>query len=238
MGLNIGGNLIDTEIVKRYPKTKVSLSGLIFHVDAFQSESYPGSGTTLYDLSGNNNNFSITGASYNSNGYFTFNGSSNYMSNASLSTIGLANAATCTIWLQPSSGQSDGTYNGLFCYGIRTCASQTFLMSMNNTYGPTMAKWCDDFTSPTANMNTTAWWQYTLVVNGTSVAFYLNGSAAGSGTLSGANNIGTGIATIGCTDLYGRFFKGNIASVQFYNRAFSSSEIVNNYNIQKGRFGL
>jgi hypothetical protein len=237
MPLNIGGNTIDSNIVKRYPTTKTLTGGLILNVDAYVPESYPGSGTTFYDLSGNGNNFSITGATWNSAGFFSFNGSS-YMSNTSFNVPGLTNVASCIVWLKPDAGQNDGTYNGLFSYGIRACSSQTFLMSMNNSYGPTMAKWCDDFTSPTATMNTSTWWQYTLVLNGTSVNFYLNDYGAGSGTLAGGNNIGVGTAAIGATDIYGRLFKGSIASVKFYNRALSSTEIANNYNIERLKFGI
>lgn len=237
MGLNIGGNIIDSNIVKRYPTTKTLTGGLLLHVDAYVPESYPGSGATFYDLSGNGNNFSITGATWNSSGYFYFNGSS-YMANTSFSVPGLTNVASCIVWLKPDTGQNDGTYNGLFSYGIRACASQTFLMSMNNSYGPTMAKWCDDFTSPTATMNTSTWWQYTLVLDGTSVKFYLNDYGAGSGTLAAGSNIGVGTAAIGATDIYGRLFKGNIASVKFYNRALSSTEIANNFNIERLKFGI
>jgi hypothetical protein len=237
MPLNIGGNTIDSNIVKRYPTTKTLTGGLILNVDAYVPESYPGSGTTFYDLSGNGNNFSITGATWNSAGFFSFNGSS-YMSNTSFNVPGLTNVASCIVWLKPDAGQNDGTYNGLFSYGIRACSSQTFLMSMNNSYGPTMAKWCDDFTSSTATMNTSTWWQYTLVLNGTSVNFYLNDYGAGSGTLAGGNNIGVGTAAIGATDIYGRLFKGSIASVKFYNRALSSTEIANNYNIERLKFGI
>jgi hypothetical protein len=237
MPLVIGGNTINSDIVKRYQSTKTLSSGLMLNVDAYLPESYPGSGATFYDLSGNGNNFSITGATWNSSGYFSFNGSS-YMSNTSFSVPGLTNVASCIVWLKPDAGQNDGTYNGLFSYGIRACASQTFLMSMNNSYGPTMAKWCDDFTSPTSTMNTSAWWQYTLVLNGTSVAFYLNDYGAGSGTLSGGNNIGVGTAAIGATDLYGRLFKGSIASVKFYNKALSSTDIANNFNIERSKFGV
>jgi hypothetical protein len=238
MPLNIGGNIINSEIVKRYPTTKTLRGGLLLHVDAYVPESYPGSGATFYDLSGNGNNFSITNATWNSAGFFSFNGSSTYMNNTSLSVPGLTNTASCIVWLKPDAGQNDGTYNGIFSYGPRSCTSQTFIMSMNNTNGPTMAKWCDDFTSPTASMNTSTWWQYTLVLNGSSVAFYLNGSASGTGTLAAANNITAGTAAIGSTDLYGRIFKGSIASVKFYNRVLSLTEITNNYNIEKSKFGL
>lgn len=238
MPLNVNGYTIDSNLAKSFKYKDINNNGLLLHLDAGVLESYPGYGSTFYDMSSNSNNFSITGASWNSSGYFSFSGSSNYMTNASFNVPGLKNIATCVVWMKPDSGQNDGTYNGIFSYGIRSCASQTFLMSMNNSYGPTMAKWCDDFTSPTSTMNTSAWWQYTLVLNKTSVNFYLNDYGAGSGTLSGGNNIGVGTAAIGSTDIYGRLFKGSIASLKFYNRALSSTEITYLYNLEKSRFGL
>lgn len=48
-----------------------SKDGLIFHVDAGNPKSYPGSGTTWYDLSGNGLDVTINGASWDSTGFFT-----------------------------------------------------------------------------------------------------------------------------------------------------------------------
>ena len=53
--------------------------GLTFHVSAHDSTSYPGSGTTWYDISGTGRDFTLVGSpTYNSNESFTFNGSSQY----------------------------------------------------------------------------------------------------------------------------------------------------------------
>ena len=48
---------------------------LKFYLDAKNTESYSGSGTTWSDLSGNSNDFSITSPSWNSNGYFSLSSS-------------------------------------------------------------------------------------------------------------------------------------------------------------------
>ncbi len=125
----------------------------------------------------------------------------------------------------------------LFSYGPRSCAGTTFLMSMNSSLGPTMAKWCDDFTSPSSNMSSTGWWDYTLVVNGSSVNFYLNGNAAGNGSV-GTNTFQTGTAAIGSTDLYSRLYRGDIAAIYYYNRALSTDEMTQNYQALRTRFGV
>jgi hypothetical protein len=217
---------------------QVVTSGLMLALDARNPQSYPGSGTTFYDLSGRNNHFSIAnGTSFNSGGWFNFDGTDDYMNNTSFTTTGLTNAASCVVWMRPNASQNDGTYNGLFSYGPRTCNGVTFLMSMNSSLGPTMAKWCDDFTSPSSNMSSTSWWDYTLVVNGSSVNFYLNGNAAGSGGV-GSNTFQSGTAAIGATDLYGRLYRGDIAAVYYYNRALSADEMTQNYQALRTRFGI
>lgn len=50
---------------------KIITDGLVLCLDAGNTKSYPGSGTTWTDLSGQGNNGTITGAVY-SNGYFDF----------------------------------------------------------------------------------------------------------------------------------------------------------------------
>ncbi len=59
-------------------------SGLVLNLDAGVSSSYPGSGTTWFDLSGNSNNGAINGPTFNANGSLVFAGSPNqiYLSNS------------------------------------------------------------------------------------------------------------------------------------------------------------
>jgi hypothetical protein len=71
---------------------------------------------------------------------------------------------------------------------------------------------------------------------------YLNGSAGGTGTLGG-----TGIRKTGSRELVvatsawnytGLPLKGKISSVEIYNRALSASEVEQNFNALRGRYGV
>ena len=63
-------------------------SGLVLHLDARDTNSYSGSGNTWNDLSGNNYNATINGATFNSNGkYFYFDGSNDYINTNKTFTI-------------------------------------------------------------------------------------------------------------------------------------------------------
>jgi len=75
---------------------KIVKDGLVLYLDAGNTKSYPGSGTTWTDLSGNGNNGTLNGPSYNSNllGTFVLDGVDDY---ATLPTITLTNF-TIQIW--------------------------------------------------------------------------------------------------------------------------------------------
>ena len=67
--------------LRRSKASDIVTNGLVVHVDAANRSSYSGAGSTWFDLSGNNLNFTLTGSpthSTNNGGYFTFNGSSQY----------------------------------------------------------------------------------------------------------------------------------------------------------------
>ena len=80
--------------IKRIPKDRLTL-----HLDAGDIDSYPGSGTTWYDLSGNGNNFSILSTAYNSSGvkYMDFNGSYGCAKKTD-SDLSMSGDVTCICW--------------------------------------------------------------------------------------------------------------------------------------------
>jgi len=63
--------------------SNISTDGLVLCLDAANPRSYPGSGSTWYDLSGNGNHADLATGSMGlenwSNGTFNFNGSNEYV---------------------------------------------------------------------------------------------------------------------------------------------------------------
>jgi hypothetical protein len=246
MPLNISGNIINSEIVKRYPTTKISKAGLILHLDAFTPESYPGSGTAWYDLSGNNNTATMfgtvpfltdtsqcfdfataTGASSGSSTLgFTF--ASNMISttgNFTLSTwIKNPNTSAGQVGLFSNAGGADGYRFGIGTNGIY------YLIGPTYTEGNLL------FSS---TLSTSLWYNVSAVFNrsGTSVLLYLNGIFQSSVTIpsqSAMQNGAPGIVRSPCCGIY----TGKLSTFMVYNAALSASLLLQNYNIQKGRFGL
>ena len=81
-------------------------------------------------------------------------------------------------------------------------------------------------------------WNYVTADNN-DWKIYLNGVEKTITSISGAGGsvgYGSNKGAIGAVRSF--FFDGKISLVQFYNRTLSTSEILNNYNSQKTRFGL
>ena len=80
---------------------------------------------------------------------------------------------------------------------------------------------------------------YTVVYNSGNVYFYKNGTLFSSHAF-GLNSLPStsGPLSIGKLKGYGNYFPGNVYSVKVYNRALSASDVLQNYQAQKGRFGL
>jgi len=83
------------------------------------------------------------------------------------------------------------------------------------------------------------WFNVCMVYDGSNVYGYYNStldkSFSASGNLKTINSLNIGCHDPGTT---GGFFNGKISISQIYNRALSSTEITQNFNAQKGRFGL
>jgi len=65
-----------------YTGPNIVTSGLVLQLDAANTKSYPGSGTTWTDLSGNGNNGTLTNSptfSSANGGIFTFNGTNQFI---------------------------------------------------------------------------------------------------------------------------------------------------------------
>ena len=94
--------------------------------------------------------------------------------------------------------------------------------------------WGNFSLSPTLGL----WYKLDFVRNGNTIYFYLNGifsqSISFTADIQPSSNI-----LIGSSQHAGnQYFNGNISQFLIYNRALSASEVLQNYNAIKGRYGL
>ena len=88
-----------------YDLLDIVYDNLFIHLDAGNPISYPGSGNTWYDLSGNCNNFNVLSTAWNSNGYFVFNGNYGYAKKSS--DINLSGDVTYCVLTLPLNNTSN-----------------------------------------------------------------------------------------------------------------------------------
>ncbi len=203
-------------------------ANLVLHLDAANTASYPGTGTTWFDLSGRNNHATlVVPPVYSALGYFTFNGTNTYANMASTTSLTTATPTIIVACTTSAGGQTPlakGQYGSYWNYGLHAPGLSNFYLRNNS--GDTVSS-----NYPYSNiygMNV-----FAGVWDGTYMNFYLNGILINQSTTNYspvATN--SGFLTIGCA-LNGatptEFYAGNIAVVQVYNRALTATEIAENF---------
>jgi len=241
-GMNIGsGGIL---ISSPYISPPIVTDGLILYLDAGNSNSYPGSGTTWTDLSGNSNNGTlINGPTFNSaNGGSIFtDGTDDWISTSYSGSA--ADSYTFSVWFN-NDNYSEAKY--ILVRGRDGAGSGWSLHLAITTTGtaqagvvPTVPSVVGLGTVGTITLALNTWYYITGVwTAGSSIQCYVNGVLDGTTSTSGTSlrtsTNGWSIGSIS-TSL---FTSGYNAVAQVYNRALSDTEILQNYNAQKLRFGL
>jgi hypothetical protein len=225
MSANVGAKEIVTE-------------GLVLYLDASNYKSYTSGSTVWNDMSISSNNGTLTNApSFNTNngGSIVFDGVDDYVAfNGSIIT----STATFILWIKRNGTQTQ--YDGiLFSRSAAGVTGVNFYSSNQLGYhwnaNLSTYQWASGLTIPDLS-----WCMCAVSVSTSSATAYLGQS---SGVTSATNNVSNTSTTLNAIELGrdkqgGRLFTGNIASAQIYNKALSASEVLQNYNATKARFGL
>jgi hypothetical protein len=215
---------------------KIVTDGLVLALDAADRNSYPGSGTTWNDVSGNANNGTLTnGPTFNSDngGNIVFDGTNDYVG---FGAIGSLSSFTANYWFSVSAF----TLEGFFLI----TSDNSIGLSVRSATGNTLAYWDGNSTAGIYGVGATVL-QTNTIYNGTFVrnsstglkTIYLNANTDFTG--SAVNNLTNTGFSLGYYPQASRGgLNGRVYSVQIYNRALSATEVAQNYNTQKSRFGL
>ena len=218
---------------------RIVTNGLVFCVDAADTNSYPGSGTTWTDLSGNGNNGTLTnGPTFSSanRGSIVFDGTNDYVSCGNAANLQIT-IGTISAWIRPTVGNS--SYRGIL---VKQSAWGLFLYGNNFiTYDWGNNARRDNGTVLSNNIwyHTAMTFTETIGTPSNNAILYVNAISVLTTTVKNSNIssqdvvLGTGGSTPNGQELY-----GNIASAQVYNRVLSASEVLQNYNATKGRYGF
>jgi hypothetical protein len=215
---------------------RIVTNGLVLALDAGNAKSYPGSGTTWTDLSGNGNHCVFNATPTFSNKVFTFNGTTHYGTITNNASLNFASEQTITMILKHTytSGRKnpwDQAYGG---YGTWTHEDGN---AFNYYYGDAGVNNTpyNGFTSGSTPRN--VWNIYTTVRNTSNVTWYINGvySAFQSHAFSDLTTT-TERILIGAG--YAGYWEGDMSAVYAYTKALSANEVKANFNALRGRYGI
>ena len=218
---------------------RVVQSGLVLNLDAGASISYPGSGTTWSDISGNGNTGTLTnGPTYNGANYgsIAFDGVDDYvtLTNAS-NQFDFPGDFTVGLWIYPT--QYHLTYQTMLDTYPGGVTNGWIFTTMNGStpvisWYTQGSGWQASSTAVTSND-----WNYLLASRiGTTVRLYKNATQIYSHSDSSNIRGGTLNIGVGLDGSYGNVF-GRISNVQIYkDKGLTATEILQNYNALKGRF--
>ena len=215
-------------------------SGLVLHLDAANPKSYPGTGAAWNDLSGNGNNGTLTGPTYSidENISMNFDGVDDYITNSIL-----CNKTYYSVnwWMNPVTRTN---YNQTI--GFNTNNTQTwgaFLFHTTTTgqiYIGTTGLDTDRMTPTNLPANTliTAQWQnFCWTFDNGTAKFYKNGTLLATKILPLSTLSSFTSFTLGTSN--SSTINGKISSVQIYsNKVLTSSEVKQNFEALRGRYGI
>ena len=220
-------------------------AGLVYHLDAGNASSYPGSGSTWTDLTGSGISMTLNGSpTYSSanGGYLSFVPSSSQYGSTSTS---LAAASTWTI---EAFIYYNGTNNGsLPCIFTDTFpgTSSSIQWALGSLAGGSSTTLQAGYfsggwfvTTVQSPLTSGNWYHVVGTYDGTNIKLYINGSlnqTTASSTAPVRNAGGHRIMRRWDTADY---WGGNLAVLRVYNTALSSTDVSQNYSAQKTRFGL
>jgi hypothetical protein len=220
-------------------------TNLVLYYDPSNPLSYSGSGTVLNDLSGNNLTGTLSATTF-TDPYFTYNGTNSTTYTADNSLLEPSSGDfTVEIWVNQSVfsgssrvliGKTDTGLSSGWGYGLRTNpAGATYFEVGNGT---------TSLTSPSYTATTNTWYQIVGVwtnIASNSIELYVNGTSQGSNSHSftSVKNT-TSPLYIGSFNggQFSQWLNGDVGIVRIYNDALTSSEVLQNFNADKSKYGL
>ncbi len=212
-----------------YSGTEIPNNGLVMCVDAANSKSYPGSGTTWFDLSGNGHNItlgsSVTFVSSTVKGVLNFPQNANgYGRNTSMN-LSSSNFTVISFVKKNSNGGSGRTI---------TAYNNNWLLGHHDvTYGDYYAEgWVNNIDSP---LSDTQWRMFTGTgnISGDSYSLYINDQHIITNSNGSAGPNGWNL-----NNQYDQYSDCQISNLICYNRVFSSSEVQQVFYALRGRYGI
>ena len=215
---------------------KIVTSNLALYLDAANTRSYPGSGLTWTDLSGNGNNGTLAnGPTYSSanGGQIVFDGSDDNANVLDSSSVNFTNVVSLSSWFNftvlPTDELALFRKTDQWQLGLLNANTIRCLVRTNGTNGWVVGN------DVSYTFLTNTWYNMVMTYNGSNMLIYVNNVLVKTATVTGtiqttANNIQIGYQLV--------FLNGRISNCSIYNRALTAAEVAENFNALRGRFGI
>ena len=230
-----------------------SANGAILILDPGNAACYPGSGSTLTDLSGLNNNATMVASpTYTSGngGYFTFNGTSQYLRVPMSDSMDTCQTGITMIsWIYPTAWNSGMAWNnhiqGATSIGPVSGAIQNIGASGNLNIQTRINNTCCQTLSMSATATLNTWFQYVSIWDGGCLRVYMNGVLQNIGqptygTLNMINDMffGVNADTFIINGTTVNMYTGRLGWTAIYNCGLTADEVNLNFQTYRSRYGI
>ena len=210
---------------------QIVTAGLIIHLDAGDTNSYPGSGTTWTNLV-DSTNYTITNGTFDSGngGSIVFDGTSTFVSLGTILSSGTN--FTKEAWV----------------YADVVTSSRNILSSNSNVLwnnGSTLSGGVgDQYSLVTKTSFPSGVWKHVVLTfddSTNTMTLYVDGVEVSKNTNVTQSYVGSQTERIGAHEFGGNpvsFWDGKISTVRVYTSALSDAEVLQNFNIEKTKYGL
>lgn len=227
--------LTQAEILQNYYQAPIVTDGLVFAVDASNLVSYESGSTTTYSLTGSLSGSLINGTGYSSGngGNWVFDGVDDYI-NIPINSAFNTPSVTFEVWANLQ------TINDRHILYVNWAGNS---LEVNSDRSVTMYNWSSGGQlGAGTNAGVFNWDTWTHFVGtyddaSQTLKTYVNGVLLGTRTSTPSTIYSVYAHKISGTD-FGGEVKGKISTVRHYSKALSLSEIQQNYNAQRSRFGI
>jgi hypothetical protein len=213
-------------------------NGLVLCLDAANIKSYPGSGTTWTDLSGNGNTGTLTnGPTYNSanGGYIEFDGGDKYINGSlTIPSVGSDYTLESMVFLANVSGSK-----AIFSHGRSAVSFSSGIIISGNNLRFRNSSSDHTFSSPTT-LTANQWYHFVISITSSGSTGYCNGVSQGTTVQTiTSNTIADYHIGRRSNNSAAEFMNGRIAFIRAYqNKALSADEVLQNFNALRGRYGI
>lgn len=191
-----------------------------------------GTGTTLTDTSGYNNNGAISGAAWHAQGKFgaalSFDGINDVVTIADAASLDLTAGMTLEAWVLPTA--LTGWRSVILKERPGHLAYALYANTNGNRPSGEITTTSNQETRGTAQLGLNTWTHVAVTYDAAMLRLYINGTQAASRSVSGTIVTSSGALRIGGNSIWGEYFTGLIDEVRIFNGALTQADIQRDMN--------